>query len=31
VLDDLRAGRWQVLADLSGERPLLAAAPTGVG
>jgi nitrite reductase (NADH) large subunit len=31
VIDDLRAGRWEVLADLSGERPLLAAAPTGAG
>jgi NADPH-dependent 2,4-dienoyl-CoA reductase/sulfur reductase-like enzyme/ferredoxin len=30
VLDDLRAGNWDVLAGLSGERPLLAAAPTGV-
>ena len=29
VLADLRAGRWEVLAGLSGERPLLAAAPTG--
>ena len=25
----LRAGRWDGLADLSGERPLLAAADTG--
>jgi len=29
VLDSLRAGRWDVLASLSGERPLLAGAPTG--
>jgi NAD(P)H-nitrite reductase large subunit len=29
VMDELRAGRWNVLADLSGERPLLAGAPTG--
>jgi len=29
VMDALRAGRWNVLADLSGERPLLAGAPTG--
>ncbi len=29
VLDQLRAGRWGVLAELSGERPLLAGAPTG--
>jgi NAD(P)H-nitrite reductase large subunit len=29
VLPELRAGRWEVLAELSGERPLLAAAPTG--
>ncbi len=26
-LDDLRAGRWDVLAGMSGERPLLASAP----
>ena len=26
-LDDLRAGRWDVLAGMSGEQPLLAAAP----
>jgi NAD(P)H-nitrite reductase large subunit len=31
VLPELRAGRWDVLAELSGERPLLAAAPTGTG
>jgi nitrite reductase (NADH) large subunit len=31
VLPELRAGRWEVLAELSGERPLLAAAPTGAG
>jgi NADPH-dependent 2,4-dienoyl-CoA reductase/sulfur reductase-like enzyme/ferredoxin len=30
-LDALRAGRWDVLAELSGDRPLLAAAPAGVG
>ena len=29
VMDSLRAGRWDVLAELSGERPLLAGAPTG--
>jgi eukaryotic-like serine/threonine-protein kinase len=29
VMDALRAGRWNVLAELSGERPLLAGAPTG--
>ena len=29
VMDALRAGRWETLADLSGELPLLAAAPTG--
>jgi nitrite reductase (NADH) large subunit len=29
VMDSLRAGRWDVLAALSGERPLLAGAPTG--
>jgi hypothetical protein len=28
-MDALRAGRWNVLAELSGERPLLAGAPTG--
>jgi NADPH-dependent 2,4-dienoyl-CoA reductase/sulfur reductase-like enzyme/ferredoxin len=28
VIDDLHAGRWHVLADLSGERPLLAGAAT---
>jgi NADPH-dependent 2,4-dienoyl-CoA reductase/sulfur reductase-like enzyme/ferredoxin len=31
VIDALQEGRWDVLADLSGERPLLAAAPTGAG
>jgi NAD(P)H-nitrite reductase large subunit/ferredoxin len=31
VLDSLAAGRWSVLAQLSGERPLLAGAPTGAG
>jgi nitrite reductase (NADH) large subunit len=31
VMDALRAGRWGVLAELSGERPLLAGAPTGAG
>jgi NADPH-dependent 2,4-dienoyl-CoA reductase/sulfur reductase-like enzyme/ferredoxin len=30
VMDALRAGRWNTLAELSGERPLLAGAPTGV-
>jgi nitrite reductase (NADH) large subunit len=29
VMDALRAGRWNALAALSGERPLLAGAPTG--
>ena len=29
VMDALRAGRWSELAALSGERPLLAGAPTG--
>jgi nitrite reductase (NADH) large subunit len=29
VMDALRAGRWNALAELSGERPLLAGAPTG--
>jgi nitrite reductase (NADH) large subunit len=29
VMDSLRTGRWDVLAALSGERPLLAGAPTG--
>jgi NADPH-dependent 2,4-dienoyl-CoA reductase/sulfur reductase-like enzyme/ferredoxin len=29
VMDSLRAGQWDVLAALSGERPLLAGAPTG--
>ena len=29
VMDSLRAGRWDVLTELSGERPLLAGAPTG--
>ena len=29
VMDSLRAGRWNALADLSGEQPLLAGAPTG--
>jgi nitrite reductase (NADH) large subunit len=29
VMDALRAGRWNALADLSGEVPLLAGAPTG--
>jgi NAD(P)H-nitrite reductase large subunit len=29
VMDALHAGRWNVLASLSGERPLLAGAPTG--
>jgi NAD(P)H-nitrite reductase large subunit len=29
VFDHLRAGSWDVLADLSGERPLLAGTPTG--
>ena len=29
VMDALRAGRWGALAELSGERPLLAGAPTG--
>jgi NADPH-dependent 2,4-dienoyl-CoA reductase/sulfur reductase-like enzyme/ferredoxin len=29
VMDALRAGRWDVLAGLSGERPLLAGSPTG--
>ena len=29
VMDALRAGRWNELAALSGERPLLAGAPTG--
>ncbi|MET0768805.1 MAG: FAD-dependent oxidoreductase, partial [Solirubrobacteraceae bacterium] len=29
VMDSLRAGNWDVLAALSGERPLLAGAPTG--
>jgi nitrite reductase (NADH) large subunit len=29
VMDALHAGRWNVLATLSGERPLLAGAPTG--
>src|SRR5215212_8517946 len=28
---DARAGRWTALAELSGERPLLAGAPTGAG
>jgi hypothetical protein len=28
-MDALRAGRWDVLAGLSGERPLLAGSPTG--
>jgi NADPH-dependent 2,4-dienoyl-CoA reductase/sulfur reductase-like enzyme/ferredoxin len=31
VMDSLHAGRWGVLAQLSGERPLLAGAPTGAG
>jgi NAD(P)H-nitrite reductase large subunit len=31
VLDDLHAGRWDVLAGLSGERPLLAGAPAIAG
>jgi nitrite reductase (NADH) large subunit len=31
VMDSLHAGRWSVLGQLSGERPLLAGAPTGVG
>ncbi|HWT25112.1 MAG TPA: FAD-dependent oxidoreductase, partial [Solirubrobacteraceae bacterium] len=31
VLDELRAGRWDVLEGLGGEQPLLAAAPTGAG
>ena len=31
VMDSLRAGRWNALADLSGEQPLLAGAPTGAG
>jgi NADPH-dependent 2,4-dienoyl-CoA reductase/sulfur reductase-like enzyme len=31
VLAELRAGRWEALAGLSGERPLLAGAPTGAG
>jgi NAD(P)H-nitrite reductase large subunit len=31
VMDSLHAGRWNVLAQLSGERPLLAGAPTGAG
>ena len=31
VIDALRAGRWTALAELSGERPLLAGAPTGAG
>ena len=31
VMDALRAGRWTALAELSGERPLLAGAPTGAG
>ena len=31
VIDSLDAGRWNVLAQLSGERPLLAGAPTGAG
>ena len=31
VMDALRAGRWDALAELSGERPLLAGAPTGAG
>jgi nitrite reductase (NADH) large subunit len=30
-LDDLRAGRWDVLAGMSGEQPLLAAAPAHPG
>jgi nitrite reductase (NADH) large subunit len=30
-IDDLRAGRWDVLADMSGEQPLLAAAPAHPG
>jgi hypothetical protein len=30
VIADLRAGRWDVLAGLSGEHALLAGAPTGV-
>jgi len=29
VMDELRDGRWSVLAGLSGELPLLAGAPTG--
>ena len=29
VMDSLHAGRWNALADLSGEQPLLAGAPTG--
>jgi nitrite reductase (NADH) large subunit len=29
VMDALRAGRWNALAELSGEVPLLAGAPTG--
>ena len=29
VMASLRAGRWETLAELSGERPLLAGAPTG--
>ena len=29
VMASLRAGRWEALAELSGERPLLAGAPTG--
>jgi nitrite reductase (NADH) large subunit len=29
VMEALRAGRWNALADLSGEIPLLAGAPTG--
>jgi nitrite reductase (NADH) large subunit len=29
VMDALRAGRWNALAELSGELPLLAGAPTG--
>jgi nitrite reductase (NADH) large subunit len=30
-IEDLRAGRWDVLADMSGEQPLLAAAPAHPG
>jgi NAD(P)H-nitrite reductase large subunit len=31
AIDALHAGRWNVLEQLSGERPLLAGAPTGAG